>query len=76
MLIEQEFFDEDLVSVKRMTAHEIQMMGGRMFPKVWKMQETDKTDAYTLLRYHSIDFLDDLPERQFTLNELKTGSRR
>lgn len=76
VLMEQEFFDEDLVSVKRMTAHEIQLMGGRMFPKVWKMQETDKTDEYTLLRYHSIDFLDDLPERQFTLNELKTGSRR
>ena len=76
VLIEQEFFDEDRVSVKRMTAHEIQMMGGRMFPKIWKMQETDKTDQYTLLRYHSIAFLDDLPERQFTINELKTGSRR
>lgn len=76
VLIEQEFFDEDLVSVKRMTAHDIQMMGGRMFPKVWKMQETSKTDAYTLLRYHAIEFLDDLPERQFTINALKTGRRR
>jgi outer membrane lipoprotein-sorting protein len=76
VLLEQEFFDEDLVSVKRMSAHEIQMMGGRMFPKIWKMQETDKTDQYTLLRYHSIAFLDDLPERQFTINTLKTGSRR
>ena len=76
VLLEQEFFDEDLASVKRMTAHEIQMMGGRMFPKIWKMRETEKTDEYTLLRYHAIEFLDDLPDRQFTLNELKTGSRR
>lgn len=76
VLIEQTFFDEDQVAVKRMTAHEIQMMGGRMFPKVWKMQEADKTDEYTLLRYHSIEFLDDLPERQFTINALKTGNRR
>ena len=76
VLLEQEFFDEDLVSVKRMTASEIQMMGGRLFPKIWKMQESDKTDQYTLLHYHAIDFMDDLPDRQFTLNTLKTGSRR
>ena len=76
VLVEQEFFDEDQASVKRMTAHEIQMMGGRMFPRIWKMQETGQTDEYTLLRYHAIDFLDDLPERQFTINALKTLSRR
>ena len=76
VLIAQEFFDEDLVSVKRMTVQDIQMMGGRMFPKIWKMQETDKTDQYTLLLYHSIAFLDDLPERQFSINALKTGSWR
>jgi outer membrane lipoprotein-sorting protein len=76
VLIEEEFFDEDLVSVKRMTTSEIQMMGGRMFPKIWKMQETDTKDQYTLLRYHALEFLDDLPDRQFTINALKTGSRR
>ncbi len=75
VLIEQEFFDEDRMSVKRMTAHDIQMMGGRMFPKIWKMQETDKTDQYTLLRYHSISFSENLPDRLFTINALKTGRR-
>lgn len=76
VLILQEFYDEDLLPVKRMTGGQIQMMGGRMFPKVWKMQETDKTDQYTLLRYHKLAFLEDLPDRYFTLNQLKIRQRR
>jgi outer membrane lipoprotein-sorting protein len=76
ILLSEEFFDEDLVSVKIMTTREIQMMGGRLFPKVWQMQETDKQDQYTLLRYHALEFKDDLPDRLFTLNALKTQQRR
>jgi len=76
VLLSEEFFDEDLVSVKKMTTREIQMMGGRMFPKVWQMQETDKEDQYTLLRYHALEFKDDLPDRLFTLNALKNRQRR
>jgi len=76
VLISQEYFDEELVSVKRMTASDIQMMGGRMFPKIWKMRETNARDQYTLLRYHSLAFQDDLPDRLFTINALKTRHRR
>ena len=76
VLISQEYFDEDLVSVKLMTTQKIQMMGGRMFPKIWKMRETDERDQYTLLRYHSLAFQDDLPDRLFTINALKTRHRR
>lgn len=76
VLILQEFFDEDLQSVKRMVGEQVQMMGGRMFPKVWRMQENGKADQYTLLRYHKLSFLDDLPDRYFTLNQLKTRQRR
>jgi outer membrane lipoprotein-sorting protein len=76
VLISEEFYDETLLSVKRLDCLEIQIMGGRMFPKVWKMQETGKQDQYTLLRYHSIQFLNDLPDRIFTLDSLKTRYRR
>jgi outer membrane lipoprotein-sorting protein len=75
VIVYQEFFDEDGVSVKRMTAHEIQMMDGRMFPKIWKMQETDKAEQYTQLTYLSINFLETLPDRTFTRTAL-TGSGR
>jgi outer membrane lipoprotein-sorting protein len=76
VLLLQEFFDEDLLPVKRLTGTQIQMLGGRMFPKVWKMQENGKTDHHTLLKYHRLSFLDDLPEHYFTLNQLKTRQRR
>jgi outer membrane lipoprotein-sorting protein len=76
VLLLEEYYDEDLQPVKRMTGDQIQMMGGRMFPKVWKMQENGKKDQYTLLRYHRLAFTDDLPDHYFTLNRLKTKQRR
>lgn len=76
IIILQEFYDEDLKPVKRMTGEQIQMLGGRMFPKRWKMQEHDKKNQYTLLYYHKLNFLDDLPDRYFSLNQLKTRKRR
>ena len=76
VLLSQEFFDEDMQSVKKMTTADIQMMGGRMFPKIWRMAETDSTDQYTELNYYELTFLDDLPERLFTLDELKSRRRR
>jgi outer membrane lipoprotein-sorting protein len=76
VLLSQSFFDEDLQPVKRMTADDIQMLGGRVLPKVWKMQEEGADDQYTLLRYHKLEFEDDLPDRLFTVQELKTLRRR
>jgi outer membrane lipoprotein-sorting protein len=76
ILLSETFFDESLVPVKTMTAGDIRMMGGRLFPATWKMQENGKEDQYTLLRYHELAFSDDLPERLFTVQELKTLRRR
>ncbi len=76
VILYQEFFDEELQPVKLMTASGIQMMGGRMFPKTWKMQEAGSNDRYTLLRYRELQFLDDLPDRLFTTHQLKLGQRR
>lgn len=76
ILLSETFFDESLVPVKTMTASDIRMMGGRLFPATWKMQENGKDDQYTLLRYHNLAFLENLPERLFTVQELKTLRRR
>ncbi len=76
VMLSQELFDEDLLPVKLMTASEIQLLGDRMFPKQWKMAETDQPDQYTLLIYHELAFLDDLPDSTFTINRLKSPTRR
>ena len=75
ILLSQEFYDEDFRLVKAMTGSQIQMLGGRLFPKVWKMQKADVTDEYTLLVYQELTFEDDLPDRLFTISSLKTLRR-
>jgi hypothetical protein len=37
--LSQEFFDEDLVAVKVMNTLEIQSIGGKLYPRVWRMRK-------------------------------------
>ncbi len=67
----QEFYDEDFMIVKTMTASDIQMLGGKLFPRVWKMIKADEGDHYTLLVYKELSFESGLSSGIFTLNNLK-----
>ena len=73
--LSQEFFDEDLTSVKIMTTLKIQLMGGKLYPKVWRMRENDTEDRYTQLTYSSLTFKSDLPDSMFTLTSLRKARR-
>ena len=73
--LSQEFYDEDLKPVKVMTTLQIQMMGGKLYPKVWQMREVGKADRYTQLTYKSLAFKQDLPDRLFTLTSLRKARR-
>lgn len=75
VLLRQEFYDEDLQPVKVMIGRQIQMLGGKLFPKVWQMQKAGATDEYTRLDYLELAFKADLPERFFTLAALKNPGR-
>jgi len=75
IMLGQDFYDEDRALVKAMTGQEIQMLGGRLFPKIWKMQKADVTDEYTLLDYKELSFEQSLPDNLFTLSSLKNPRR-
>jgi outer membrane lipoprotein-sorting protein len=75
ILLGQEFYDEDLNTVKVMTGYNIQMLGGKLFPKTWKMKESDETDKYTELTYRELSFKKSLPGHIFTLSNLKKPRR-
>ncbi len=75
IFLSQAFFDEDLKLVKIMTAHDIQMLGGKLFPRAWRMQKAEARDEYTELTYNELDFKEDLPENLFTLTNLKNPRR-
>ena len=66
--LSEEFFDEDLKPVKIMTAMEIQMLGGKLFPKVWRMQNIDEENRYTQLSYESLEVKAGLPDQLFRNN--------
>ena len=61
--------------VKAMTGRQIQMLGGKLFPKLWKMEKADAKDEYTLLDYKGLEFKEDLPDFLFTLSTLRKLGR-
>jgi outer membrane lipoprotein-sorting protein len=73
--LSQEFFDEDLEPVKAMTMLEIQMLGGKLYPKLWRMHKVDTENKYTELNYTSLVFKNDLPDSLFTRTSLKKAKR-
>jgi hypothetical protein len=75
IFLEQAFFDEDLEPVRIMAARQIQMLGNRLFPRKWRMQKVDAPDQYTLLEYRELSFDEKLPDRLFTLSNLKSPRR-
>ncbi len=75
IFLNQEFYDEDLKLVKAMAASEIQMLGGKMFPKKWRMQKADARDEYTELIYKELIFNQNLSADIFTLSNLKNPRR-
>ena len=75
VFLAQEFYDEDLKLVKVMTTFKIQILGGKMFPRVWRMQKADVTDEYTELKYKELFFKKNLKDSLFTISNLKNPRR-
>ena len=73
--LSQEFFDEDLKPVKAMTTLEIQMLGGKLYPKIWRMRKVGDQNKYTELHYNSLVFKTALPDSLFTLTSLRKARR-
>jgi outer membrane lipoprotein-sorting protein len=75
ILLRQEFYDEDRQRVKYMTGSRIELLGGKLFPRIWKMQKDDAADEYTLLEYQQLEFVQDLPDALFTVSALRNPGR-
>ena len=69
------FFDEDLKPVKEMTMLEIQKLGGKLYPKIWRVHKTGQNNKYTQLNYKKLIFKDNLPDSLFTLSSLQKARR-
>lgn len=75
ILLNEKFFDEDMVLIKEMRAENLIEFSGRLFPKVWIMTRVDEEDRYTRLEYNILQFDIDIEDRLFTLASLKSKRR-
>ncbi|HSG87971.1 MAG TPA: outer membrane lipoprotein-sorting protein [Pseudomonadales bacterium] len=75
VLLEETFFDQDGVALKRMETLEVGELGGRTIPVRMRMARLDEEEHWTEVRYRAADF--DLPidDRRFTLYALRNPER-
>ena len=75
ILLQESFYDEDMQLVKEMTVEQIEMIGGKLYPKIWYMKKADITDEYTKLEYNEAKFNINIPDNYFTISNLKNPRR-
>ena len=75
ILLRQEFYDEDMALVKTMTGEQIERLGGKLFPRLWRMKKAGATAEYTLLDYRELEFKESLPQSRFTVSALRNPGR-
>ena len=73
--LREEFYDEDHRLVKALSFSDLQMLGGKLYPRMMKMEKADNPEEYTTVTYDQLVFEDDLPDSLFTLSSLKTPQR-
>ena len=71
VLMEQQFWDQDGVLVKKMETLEVAEMGGRPVAKILRMGKVDAPDEWTQLSTNHIEFDVELPDQMFTLSNLR-----
>ena len=74
VMLEQVFYDQLQVALKRMTTLEIGSMGGRTLATRMRMERLDEPDRWTEVRTDSAEFDLELPERMFTLFTLRSDT--
>jgi len=65
------YYGDDGELKRTMTFHDYKKMGERLVPAQMKLTPTDKPDEYTQMIYESLEFDIPIPERMFSLSELR-----
>ncbi len=76
VILEQTFFDQDLMPLKKMETLEVGELGGRVMGTRMRMFEVETPDSYTELVWDSAEFDVQLEDQLFTLFSLRQGARR
>ncbi|MEJ2384915.1 MAG: outer membrane lipoprotein-sorting protein [Xanthomonadales bacterium] len=71
VLLEQQYWDQDGVLVKKLETRDVAEMGGRPVARVMQMADVDKADEWTRITTREVTFDLELPPQLFTLSNLR-----
>lgn len=71
VMLEQVFFDQNMVEVKKMRTENIERYGKRLFPKLWIMENSEEQGRYTRVEYLEHEFDVELKPNLFSITSLK-----
>jgi outer membrane lipoprotein-sorting protein len=72
VFLEEAFYDEQGELVKTLRFEQIEMISGKLYPRLLVMRPADKEDHYTKVEYLELEFRETLPDRYFTRGALRT----
>ena len=71
IVLRQAFFDEERQLVKALTMEKLALLGGRLYPVVWRMAKADAREEFTVLDYRELTFGVDVSDRMFSVSSLR-----
>lgn len=71
ILLEHTFFDQSMKPVKQLRTESIAMLGGKLFPRMMRMEKFEEPDHWTEITHERIDFDITIPDQVFTLSYLQ-----
>jgi outer membrane lipoprotein-sorting protein len=71
VLVEQRFYDQDMVLLRKLTTLEYALMSGRTVASRQRMEKTDAEGEWTEIRIDSVEFDVDINDNVFTLSNLR-----
>lgn len=75
ILLERTFFDQDMIPVKRMSAREIKVLGGKLYPTLFRMENLEEPGEWTEVETIEAEFDASIPDYMFTLSNLRNPRR-
>lgn len=73
VLLQQTYFDQDMVAVKQLKSLEVGELGGRMMAIRMRMTDLEEPDQFTEVGYADMVFDVELQDRLFTVFSLQSG---
>ena len=71
IILEHTFYDQEMLAVKKLVASEIVMLGGKLLPRVLRMQNLEEEEKWTQIIHEKARFSFEIADSFFTVSNLQ-----